>query len=282
MVCPTPIFKKGADGQRFFFPCGKCAACINRRSNDLVLRALNEYSKAAHQGVFVTLTYSNEFLPNYPSKVHLQNFFKRLRITLSRYTSFSTFKYLAVSELGSRTNRLHYHVLIFGVPFNLIYKGKPANLSYLVHAAWGMGFTDVSQLRSERGVIYTIKYTSKSFTDKLFFNKDSETLLLLSKGFGAPTSLQLSVIRRKIHFLRDYYFLHSSLPDDFSRFTLRVGSRNFAIPRYFRSFLSEHDNALYSALVSKYIDSVSKPEDFVSYSHQYQLLYSRMLRSRTR
>ena len=118
--------------------------------------------------------------------------------------------------------------------------------------------------------------------DKLFFDKDSTTLLLLSKGFGAPTDVQLSMIRRKIRYLRDFYFRTGSLPVGFEYFTLRVGRRNFAIPRYFRGFLSEHDNKLYSGLVSKYIDSVSLPDDFRRLSVQYDKLYSRLYRSRAR
>ena len=213
----------------------------------------------------------------------MQNFLKRLRVLFTRHTNYSgSFKYLAVSEYGSRTKRLHYHLLFFGVPFNLTYKDKPANLAYLVNLTWSMGFTDVSPFQSERAVIYTIKYSSKSFTDKLFFDKDSVTLLLLSKGFGAPTDVQLSMIRRKIRYLRDFYFRTGSLPVGFEHFTLRVGSRNFAIPRYFRGFLSEHDNKVYSGLVSKYIDSVSLSDDFRRLSVQYDKLYSRLYRSRAR
>ena len=62
---------------------------------------------------FITLTYNDENLPNPPvvSKREAQLFIKRLRKLL--YPKL--FRYYIVGEYGDKSNRPHYHALLFGV-----------------------------------------------------------------------------------------------------------------------------------------------------------------------
>lgn len=78
------------------------------------MRLLHElnYHKSA---VFLTLTYSDEYLPenNSLSKRDLQLFVKRLRKDLA--DSGRKIKYFACGEYGDTTERPHYHAIIFGL-----------------------------------------------------------------------------------------------------------------------------------------------------------------------
>ncbi len=62
---------------------------------------------------FVTLTYSDEKLPSPPSLdvKHWQNFAKRARRKLG------PFRFYHVGEYGDRTQRPHYHAILFGLDF---------------------------------------------------------------------------------------------------------------------------------------------------------------------
>lgn len=65
---------------------------------------------------FVTLTYDDEHLPLSPSGLptlrysDVQKFLKRLRTN-----SGQKFRYFAASEYGDRTQRPHYHLIIYGL-----------------------------------------------------------------------------------------------------------------------------------------------------------------------
>ena len=61
-------------------PCGKCLACRIARRQEWSMRVIHELS-GYKDAVFLTLTYSDEFLPDHGSLVvaDLQKFIKRLR-----------------------------------------------------------------------------------------------------------------------------------------------------------------------------------------------------------
>ena len=69
-----------------------------------------------HQSsIFLTLTYDDDNLPPNASlsKSDLQKFFKRLRKDLSYVDR--KIKYFAAGEYGPKTNRPHYHAIVFGL-----------------------------------------------------------------------------------------------------------------------------------------------------------------------
>lgn len=94
-------------------PCGKCPACLARRSTQWSFR-LWQHLKVSKTSVFLTLTYSDENLPVTANgrytllKRDLQLFMKRLRKQNERKV-----KYYACGEYGSHTHRPHYHMLLF-------------------------------------------------------------------------------------------------------------------------------------------------------------------------
>ena len=112
MNCFSPFFTRvsGCDTP-LPFPCGKCLACREQSAKVWRLRCELEYF--CHKtAAFVTLTYSNEHLPDYNTLVpsHLSSFLKRLRKSLDY-----PIRYFACGEYGSKRGRPHYHLVIFGL-----------------------------------------------------------------------------------------------------------------------------------------------------------------------
>lgn len=99
------------------YPCGHCYECLSRKRSDWSLR-LQEQKKFTNVAYHAILTYNNENLPRTSnglpnvSKRDCQLFLKRLRhVFPDRKLS-----YFLVSEYGTRTQRPHYHIILFNVP----------------------------------------------------------------------------------------------------------------------------------------------------------------------
>lgn len=96
-------------------PCGHCWQCIRQKQDNMVQRVQLESLK--NHFFMCTLTYKPEFLPvhevngyfiRYADSHDVQNMMKMLR----KYNAFGIpFRYLAVSELGSKRGRPHFHIL---------------------------------------------------------------------------------------------------------------------------------------------------------------------------
>ena len=94
------------------FGCGQCLPCrINRRriwQARLVLESLMHEHSA-----FVTLTYDEENLPkdNSLNPKEFQKWIKRLR----KEYSPKKLRYFGVGEYGDKSDRPHYHAILYGV-----------------------------------------------------------------------------------------------------------------------------------------------------------------------
>lgn len=109
MLCKKPYRQGVAE-----YGCGKCMPCRIDRRNLWTTRILMEMqSYAEDECLFVTLTYDDEHLPSDGSlrPDDLQLYFKRLRKAIAP----ARLRYYAVGEYGSKYERPHYHVILFGV-----------------------------------------------------------------------------------------------------------------------------------------------------------------------
>ena len=99
-------------------PCGHCVACKMAYRKDWSVRC--EMESMFHQkNCFVTLTFDDEHLKPLPVKEDVQYFLHKLRDTYKIKC-----RYFACGELGSRTERSHYHLILFGYePDDLKYYG---------------------------------------------------------------------------------------------------------------------------------------------------------------
>lgn len=127
MKCPHPITLKGdnsheaqltrmLEGKNQFqgpytVPCGRCYACLGSRRSSWAFR-LHAESMATDtvDTLFITLTYDESALAARSfllCKKDLQALFKRLR------KNGNHFKYYAIGEYGTHTQRAHYHAMVF-------------------------------------------------------------------------------------------------------------------------------------------------------------------------
>lgn len=111
-------------GSPFRVPCGQCVQCRLAHSRTWAVRCMHEYRMWYNQGYdgsFVTLTYDDKALLKVTEehgcptlvKRDLQLFMKRLRKETGNGVRF-----YACGEYGSRTNRPHYHLLLFNRDFS--------------------------------------------------------------------------------------------------------------------------------------------------------------------
>ena len=99
-------------------PCGHCAACKMAYRKDWSVRC--EMESMFHQkNCFVTLTFDDDHVKPLPVKEDVQYFLHKLRDTYGIKC-----RYFACGELGSQTQRSHYHLILFGYePDDLKYYG---------------------------------------------------------------------------------------------------------------------------------------------------------------
>jgi len=94
-------------------PCGQCIGCRAARATAWANRCGHEASQW-NDNTFLTLTYDDD---NIPAEGHLeptalQRFIKRLRKAQPQ-----RIRYFACGEYGEKTNRPHYHALLFNCTF---------------------------------------------------------------------------------------------------------------------------------------------------------------------
>ena len=167
-------------------PCGKCIPCLKRRSSHWSFR-INEESKKSKTSCFITLTYEEAPLSQngYPTliKKDFQNFFKRLRKLAPHKKGKNRLKYFACGEYGSKTQRPHYHAIVFNLPQKLI---DDANV---IRNTWKHGHTLVtpSNLKTINYVVgYITKGGFEKHIDKKYGLWDDRIpeFQLMSKGLG--------------------------------------------------------------------------------------------------
>lgn len=156
MKCPTPISIKDPRGQkastRINVPCGKCGACRHNRRSDWTFR-LKQELKVAKSCFFLTLTYEDCNLPTTEHgevtlcKKDFQLFMKRLRKENLKNNDLPL-RYYAVGEYGTKTNRPHYHAILFNLHPKTLFK---------LDQIWLHGYTQADPINDAR-IHYVTKY----------------------------------------------------------------------------------------------------------------------------
>lgn len=167
---------------------------------------------------FVTLTYNTDHVPITNKgfmnlcKQDLQNYFKRLR-KLNK----NKIKYYAVGEYGGKTNRPHYHIILFNAEEDTI------------SLAWKLEGTEIGEIHiglvAEASVGYTLKYISKDSKIPIHKNDDRlKEFSLMSKKMGASYLTQKMQKWHKKDLLNRMY---CNLKD----------GKKIAMPRYYKDKL---------------------------------------------
>lgn len=212
MACFRPLTIKSPYNEKAYIevPCGKCSGCRRDKQNQWFIRFVEENKKNSCK--FVTLTYDDEKIPKSidedgcihynVDKTDLQKFFKRMRKN-------NKFKYFAVSEYGSVTQRPHYHLLIF------------SNKNIDIDKYWRYGF--VCSLPANKGSFrYVTKYLLKGSNVP---EGSTENFMLCSKrpaiGIDKMKDIDIDLLENPI--VRDNNII-------------------YPLPRYYRKKLYEQFN----------------------------------------
>lgn len=165
------FFKPRVGATTVTIPCGKCAACRVNNAAQWATRAMHE-SLYCETGSFVTLTYDPEHCPRDYSlkKKDVQDFMKRLRITLERKKLGHIRAFFACGEYGERKGRPHYHVLLLGwcpndLQFHgMSYSGLPIYTSEFLESVWQKGFCPCGSVTSGSAA-YVARYQKKGISE---------------------------------------------------------------------------------------------------------------------
>lgn len=168
MACVKPFVTSSGKAHG----CGQCLPCRIRSRRIWTHRMMLELQQHG-QATFCTLTYGDEFLPLNSagsailSPEHLQKFLKRLRKRTSAAYG-STLRFFAVGEYGTRTERPHYHLILYNFPTcargqtDLRRKTCCESCS-IVSESWGMGGIQLGSVTPE-SIQYVAGYTLKKMT----------------------------------------------------------------------------------------------------------------------
>lgn len=180
------LFKNGGtpSGDCLALPCGRCMGCRLERSRQWAVRCLHE-SKCHALNCFVTLTYSDEFLPPNGTLVrkHVQDFMKRLRERFSEDVSGIDYSktprcYMArkirvfyCGEYGDKMDRPHYHLCLFNCDFpdkQRLFQtnGNWNYVSEILSALWPFGKSIVMDFSFDTAA-YVARYCTKKISGEL-------------------------------------------------------------------------------------------------------------------
>lgn len=155
--------RKSLSGVPLKLPCGKCVGCRHDYARSWAIRCMHE--KQMHElSSFITLTYSEEFLPEGGSlrKRDLQLFMKRLRFEDGQ----NGIRFYGCGEYGSHWLRPHYHILLFNRDFNdkkfvkNSGSGEPLYQSAKMHDLWPQGDHYIGSVSAE-SCAYVARYVLK-------------------------------------------------------------------------------------------------------------------------
>lgn len=203
------------------FGCGGCMPClINRRrmwtSRILLESRLHEFSS------MVTLTYSEDFVPEELRPRDLQLFLKRLRKAYVR-----PLRFFAVGEYGDKTLRPHFHLALFG--FSVLDR-------HFLDSAWRFGFNHCAEL-NEKTAAYVAGYVTKKFgpVDERLKGKQPEFIRMSNRpgiGNGAARLMAAELVKRsgRARVVAEA----GDVP-----YEIRVGNGKLPLGRYMREALRE-------------------------------------------
>lgn len=242
MQCSKPIQLD----ELMMVPCGKCIQCRIARSREWAVRILHE-TESHEDSIFVTLTYSDEALPRDMSikKSELQRFLKRLRKQLEP----RKIKYFSSGEYGSKTQRPHYHLIIFGMSKNDVQYVKKAWTNGLIH----IGTVTYKSAR------YVAKYMFKQYKSKYDLPGREEPFALMSKGLGKNYCLKHEKqYRQNLELFAD-------------------GAR-MGLPRYYKNLLEIESEVLYEKAKTENQRLLEHYRD--KYGIDCNIIFDKVLKSR--
>lgn len=177
MRCLRPAYVAHGERQGLY-RCGKCYHCRVVRQRHWVYRLSGELATSV-DARFLTLTYSDEHMPRCGSvgvliKDHVQRYLKRVRKQLRDVEV----RYFAAGEYGEKTNRPHYHIVMF---FDC---QLTEEMKRFLSSCWDYGFVQDLPVREE-ALAYVAGYVSKKLLSGGHDDVDRPAeFFVSSKGIG--------------------------------------------------------------------------------------------------
>lgn len=195
MPCFYPIPALADDGKvqlhpplgsaNLLVPCGGCLGCRVQKSQEWATRIMHEMQDHT-QANFLTLTYDKEHCPRDLQPRDLELFLKRIRVEVARHNPTllvnrpgslyeRKLRYFAVGEYGDRTERPHYHMVLFGCGFaDEMPHGAKLKKSSLLDELWGHGAVRYGQV-THQSAAYVALYTRKKQGEStIYYDQNGE------------------------------------------------------------------------------------------------------------
>lgn len=229
-MCNRPIETIVTNGTRqkyIKYPCGKCLGCRIDKEKQWAQRCEYEQKKYV-KSAFVTITYDDLHL-NFKEKAvkptlsreEFDKFIDRVtQATKKKYGKDFRYKFFASNEYGGLFKRPHAHILFFGLDFQ--------EDRDLIKKCWKYGNIDCKPIK--RGAIkYVVDY----------FSKEMVTGELAIKRYDSQ-GLERPFISHSQGLGRGLYFENRKQIQETGQ--LVIGQKQFKIPPYYRSLLSNYDS----------------------------------------
>lgn len=210
-------------------PCGNCIGCRAEQSRQWAVRMMHE-SRMHESNLFLTLTYDEENIGDGSLRPQdLSGFIRNLR---KRHPE-RKFSFFGCGEYGERTQRPHYHALLFG--FDFLDRHSSVDVgrgdvwgSETLGILWGNGRTEIGSV-TMASASYVAGYITKKIKPRDYNRANPITGELLCPEF-ARMSLRPAIGRRWIEkYWSDVY------PRDF----VVVDGRQCKPPRYYDKFMDQ-------------------------------------------
>lgn len=241
-----------------YYNCRKCVQCLAVKKLDWIKRC--EIEKRNWNLVyFITLTFNDSYYNLHTKKRFLSVW---IRNHLRKFLGKDEFKYFAVSEYGSNTNRFHYHLMLFT---NYLFddmeplkKSKRSNVLYLsdwFSKNWKYGFHSINIADSIASFRYCVKYTTKNQSLKVYCSRglgdyvdNFETI----EPESVPKSLLINAYARVWNAQRRYkrHEINKEQLYDVIKFNERYNAYKRYLKGYYRSKL--FNNGLLTAKTLTY------------------------------
>lgn len=256
------------------FPCGQCLACRINKRRYWTLRLLLEFFENHEKASFVTLTYSDEHLPLSESvrpvlsKRDVQLFLKRVRKKFGQ-----GIRYYAAGEYGPKTQRPHYHIILFGVGpdeldsdwFYFGGKSGPYRPNYCrpstLFSLWKLGVVHIGEV-TQHSIQYVAGYVTKKITKKGDGLEPEFSLMSRRPGIGLPALAEIARSLQKVS---------KRSPSTLPARELVVEGKRWPLGRYLLDKLrivSDIPDGLeeyIGSLKESYRESLRKHTDFLTY-----------------
>lgn len=232
-------------------PCGRCIGCRSEQSRQWAVRMMHE-ARMHTSNLFLTLTYDKESVADGSLRAEdLSGFIKNLR----KSDPDRRWSWFGCGEYGERTQRPHYHALLFGFDFLDRYSSPDISRpevwgSETLDTLWGRGRTEIGSV-TMASASYVAGYIRKKIRARDDTRANPLTGEMLTPEF-ARMSLRPAIGRRWIEeYWSDVY------PRDF----VVVDGVEAKPPRYYDKFMdAEHPELMEEVRQTRFEKAMEDPK----------------------